>query len=191
MKNFPNLTFHMLNSLVCISIYYVNFIFMSADLYSCTADLTLPMDLPWKLHQFDLSFVKFLGVYLNLLCQFYLNVSWFLQLHRRFDITNGFALKNYTNLTFHLLNSLVCISIYVNYTFITADLYGCTSDLNSQLDWPSKTTPIYLSIVKFLVCISIYVNFTFISADLYSCTADINSPLYWPWKTTSIWLFIC
>ena len=62
--------------------------------------------------QFDLSYVKFPGMYLNLLCQFYLHVSWFVQLHSRFDITNGFALKNYTNLTFHLLNSLVCIRLF-------------------------------------------------------------------------------
>ena len=130
-------------------------------------------------------------MYLNLLCHFYLHVSWFVQLHSWFDITNGFALKNYTNLTFHFLNSLVCISIYVNYTFISADLYSCTADLNSPLDWPWKTTQFDLSFVKFLVCISICVKFTFISADLYSCTADLNSPLDLPWKTSPIWPLIC
>ena len=45
--NYPYLTFNMLNSLVCISIYGI-LVFMSADLYSCMADLTSPLDLPWK-----------------------------------------------------------------------------------------------------------------------------------------------
>ena len=46
-KKYPNLTFNMLNLLVYIS-NYGNFAFMSADLYSCTADLTSPLDRPWE-----------------------------------------------------------------------------------------------------------------------------------------------
>ena len=126
LKDYPNLTFHMLNSLVCISI-YVNFTIMSADLYSCTAGLNSPLDLPWKTSPIW-----------PLICeipwcvsQFYLYVSWFVQLISWFDITTGFALKNYPNLTFNMLNSLVCISIYGNFTFMSADLYRWSADLSS------------------------------------------------------------
>ena len=70
-------------------------------------------------------------MYLNLLCHFYLHVSWFVQLTSWFDITTGFALKNYPNLTFNMLNSLVCISIYGNFTFMSADLYRWSADLSS------------------------------------------------------------
>ena len=126
--------------------------------------------------------------------------------------------------------------VYLNFTFMSADLYSWSADLTSSLDWPWKTTPIWpiiseipwcasqfmaflsscqlictvawliwhhhwicheklpqfdLSYVKFLVCISIYyVIFIFMSADLYSCTADLTSPMDLPWKTTPIWTFI-
>ena len=145
---------------------------MSADLYSCTADLTSQLDSPckttsiwpsicyipccvsqfmaispscqlictvawliwhhqWicleKLHQFDLSFFKFPGVYLNL-CQLYLHFSWFVQLHSWFELTTGLALINYPYLTFNMLNSLVCISIYGIFIFMWADLYSTYSD---------------------------------------------------------------
>ena len=121
LKDYPNLTFHMLNSLVCISI-YVNFTIMSADLYSCTAGLNSPLDLPWKTTPIW-----------PLICetpwcvsQFYLYVSWFVQLISWFDIITGLALKNYPNLTFNMWNSLVCISISSSCQLI------CTAD---QLIW--------------------------------------------------------
>ena len=109
-----------------------------------------------KLPQFDLSYVKFPGVYLNftfiqlicaadldlpwktspiwpLICetpwcvsQFYLYVSWFVQLISWVDIITGLALKNYPNLTFNMWNSLVCISILSSCQLI------CTAD---QLIW--------------------------------------------------------
>ena len=122
LKNYPNLTFHMLNFLVCISIYYVNFIFMWANFYSCTAGLNSPLDLPWKTSPIW-----------PLICetpwcvsQFYLYVSWFVQLISWFDIITGLALKNYPNLTFNMWNSLVCISILSSCQLI------CTAD---QLIW--------------------------------------------------------
>ena len=142
MKNYPNLTFHMLNSW-CVSQFIMSF--LSSCQLICTA-AQLIWHHQWicleKLHQFDLSFFKFPGVYLNL-CQLYLHFSWFVQLHSWFELTTVMALKDYPNLTFHMLNSLVCISIYVNFTFMSADLYRCTANLNPPLDWLWKATPIW------------------------------------------------
>ena len=137
-----------------------------------------------KLPQFDLSYVKFPGVYLNL-CQFYHHVSWFVQLHSWFELTTGFALKNFSNLTFNMWDSLVCISILPLCQLI------CTAD---QLIWHhhwiglEKLPQFDLSYVKFP---GVYLNFTFMSADLCSWSADLTSPLDLPWKTTPIWLLIC
>ena len=62
-------------------------IFDSCQLICTAAQLIWPhhwIDLE-KLPQFDLLYVKFHGVYLNLQ-QFYLYVSWFVQLHSWFDL---------------------------------------------------------------------------------------------------------
>ena len=72
--------------------------------------------------------VEILVVYLNL-SQYYSYVSWFVQLHSWFDLTTGLALKNYPILTFDMLKSLLCISIDVNFTFMSADLYSWTAEL--------------------------------------------------------------
>ena len=49
--------------------------------------------------------------------------------HSWFDLTTGLALKNYPILTFDMLKSLLCISIHVNFTFMSADLYSWIADL--------------------------------------------------------------
>ena len=126
--NYPYLTFNMLNSLVCISIYGI--------LSSCELICTVAW-LIWhhqwicleKLHQFELSFFKFPGVYLNL-CQLYLHFCWFVQLHSWFELTTGFAMKSYPNLTFHMLNSR-CVSQFIMSILSSCQLI-CTA---AQLIW--------------------------------------------------------
>ena len=124
LEKLPNLTFHLLNSW-CVSQFVSN---LPSFLQICTAAQliwTHYCNGPKRLPQFDLSYVKFPGVYLNL-CQFYHHVSWFVQLHSWFELTTGFALKNFSNLTFNMWDSLVCISILPLCQLI------CTAD---QLSW--------------------------------------------------------
>ena len=134
-----------------------------------------------KLPQFDLLHVKIPVVYINLWL-FYLHVSWFVQLHSRFDLTTGLALKKYPNLTFSMLNSKLCISIYCNFTFMSADLYSCTADLTSPLDWPWKTTPFWPLICWNPCCVSQFMSILpscqlICTAEQLICTAE---QLNWP-----------
>ena len=79
----------------------------------------------WKTTPIRPYYVKLTGVYLNL-CDFYLYVTWYLQLQSWFELNTALALKNHPNLTFHMLNSLECISILPLCQLI------CTAD---QLIW--------------------------------------------------------
>ena len=85
-----------------------------------------------------------------------------------------------------MLNSLVCISIYENFTFLSADLYSCTAGFALK-NYPNLT----FNMLNSQLCISIYGNFTFMSADLYSCTADLTSPSDLSWKSNPNWCLIC
>ena len=123
---------------------------------------------------FDLWYVEIPVVYLNS-CQFYLYVSWFVQLHSWFDLTTGLALKNYPHLTLNMLNSQLCISIYCNFTFMSADLYSCAADLTSPLDWPWKTTPIWPLICWNHCCVSQFM--AILPLCQLICTA---AQLIWP-----------
>ena len=92
-----------------------------------------------KLSQFDLLHVKVCGIYPNL-WWFYLHVSWFVQLNSGIDLTTGLALGNYPNLTFYMLKSVVSISTYDDFDFMSADLYSWTAELTSpsNLSWKSN-----------------------------------------------------
>ena len=150
---------------------------------------------PERLPQFDLSYVKFPGVYLNL-CQFYHHVSWFVQLHScTAELTTGFALKNLSNLTFDMWNSLVCTSIYGNFTIMSADLYRWSADLSSltaDLTPPSdlyrKSNPHWC-----LTCCSLTStgpkNYQTIPNQLKIeiWTENINLNNFYPWQHHDFW----
>ena len=170
---------------------YLNFTFMSADLYSWSADLTSSLDWPWK----TTPIWPLISEIPWCVSQFYLHVSWFVQLTSWFDITTGFALKNYPNLTFNMLNSLVCISIYGNFTFMSADLYRWSADLSSltaDLTPPSdlyrKSNPHWC-----LTCCSLTStgpkNYQTIPNQLKIeiWTENINLNNFYPWQHYDFW----
>ncbi len=132
-------------------------------------------------------------MYINLWL-FYLHVSWFVQLYSRFDLTTGLALKNYPNLNFYIFKSMLCISIYGYFTFMSADLYSCTADLNSPLTQGlalKNYSNLTFSMLKSLVSISTSGDFTFKSADLYSWTAELTTPSDLSWKSNHSWCLTC
>ena len=57
------------------------------------------------------------------------------------DLTIGLALKNYPKMSPHMLKLIHWIQSYNDISILSADLYSCTADLTSPLDWPEKTTP--------------------------------------------------
>ena len=120
--------------------------------------------------------------------------SAYLYSHRWFSVTIRLASKNYPILTFDMLKSLLCISIYVNFTFMSADLYSCTADLNSPLTQGlalKNYSNLTFSMLKSLVSISTSGDFIFKSADLYSWTAELTTPSDLSWKSNHSWCFTC
>ena len=139
-------------------------------------------------------------MYLNLL-QFYLHVSWFVQLHSWFDLTTGLALKNYPILTFDMLKSLLCISIYVNFTFMSADLYSWTADLYSwtaelttpsDLSWKSNHSWCFTCCNLTCTCIKIYQTIPNPSKpnQIHSKVIVVSQILIWTTFTLGILLIL-
>ena len=54
------------------------------------------------------------------------------------DLTIGLALKNYPKMSPHMLKLIHWIQSHNDISILSADLYSCTANLTSPLDWPEK-----------------------------------------------------
>ena len=132
LKNYPNLTFNMFNSMVYISLhvswFYLttwltlkNYPNLTCNMFNSMVYISIYSNFTFmsgdlysytadlidleKLPLFDLWYIQFHGVYLNSK-QFYIHA-----IHSWFDLTTWLTLKSYPNFTFNMLNSMVYISI--------------------------------------------------------------------------------